>query len=149
MKRLLCLLPIGIVLASCLPIERGPVHGQGWGGGALQAGQFARTIIDNTSFFRQLPLSGAQADLLLQRHTSVRLIQVDGGYSKVELDNGEIGFVLTAMLEPNAPRLPDASKGFAYPDGAGVDAGADDRNALPPVGPGMPDMLPPTIDPEP
>ena len=105
-------------------------------------------MIDNTSFFRQIPLTGAQADMLLQRNTTMRLIQVDPGYCKVELDSGAIGFVMTAMLEPVPRGNPDG-----LPDGPGIeDLGPDvidPTPPTPPVGPGIPDVLPPTIDPEP
>ena len=99
-------------------------------------------MVDNTSFFRQIPLTGAQADLLLQRHTNMRLIQVSPGYSRVELDSGEVGFVMTAMLEPVPRQNPN-------PDGPGIeDPNPDVIDPNPPVGPGIPDVLPPTIDPE-
>lgn len=136
-------LPLAILINACQPIERGP----GPDGGPkliLQAGHFARTMIDNTSFFRQLPLSGGQADLLLQRHTSLRVIKLDIGYSQVELDSGEIGFVQTASLEPIA-----LSKPVERPNASEVeDRESDILDPSPPIGPGMPELLPPTIEPE-
>lgn len=132
-----------LAISACQPIERGP-GGDDQPKRILQAGHFARTMIDNTSFFRQLPLSGGQADLLLQRHTSVRVIKLDPGYSKVELDSGEIGFVQTAMLEPMPVAKPDKQ-----PDGPTADGPKPDvLDPTPPVGPGMPELLPPTIEPE-
>ena len=136
-------LVLALSIGACQPIERDP-DGHDQPKRILQAGHFARTMIDNTSFFRQLPLSGGQADLLLQRHTSVRIIKLDPGYSKVELDSGEIGFVQTAMLEPMPVRKPDGG-----PDGPAVeDSKPDILDPIPPTGPGMPEVLPPTIDPE-
>ncbi len=136
-------LPLALLISACQPIVRGP----GADGGPkriLQAGHFARTIIDNTSFFRQLPLSGGEADLLLQRHTSLRVIKLDPGYSKVELDSGEIGFVKTASLEPIA-----LSKPVERPNATEVENREPDvLDPSSPIGPGMPELLPPAIEPE-
>ena len=142
MKSIWICLPIALVVGACQPIQQG-------GGGndpkpVLRAGHFARTLIDNTSFFRQIPLTGGQADLLLQRHTTMRVIQTDPGYCKVELDSGEIGFVMTAMLEPIPVKQPE--RPVEHPiDGPTI----IEPDPTPPTGPGVPDLLPPTIDPEP
>ena len=132
-----------MALSCCQPIQRGP--GDDGPKEVLTAGQFARATLDNTSFFRQIPLTGAQPDLLLQRHTTMRLIQVSPSYCRVELDSGEVGFVMTAMLEPVPRKKPDG-----LPDGPGIeDLNPDVIDPNPPVGPGIPDVLPPTIEPEP
>ena len=83
--------------------------------------------------------------MLLQRHTTMRVIQIDPGYCKVELDSGAIGFVMTAMLEPIPPKQPDNIPPPDLPDGPDI---LDPVPPTPPVGPGIPDVLPPTIDPE-
>lgn len=142
MKSLWICLPLGLALTCCQPIQRGPADGPDQGKAVLRAGQFARTMIDNTSFFRHLPLGGAQADLLLQRHTAMRVIQLEPGYSKVELDSGEVGFVLTAMLEAIPPKVP------VNPDQPDRSDQLDPIPPTPPVGSGVPDLLPPTIEPE-
>ncbi len=144
MKSIWICLPLAIALAlsSCQPIQ------QGGGDGpkpVLRAGHFARTLIDNTSFFRQIPLAGGQADLLLQRHTTMKVIQIDPGYCRVELDSGEIGFVMTAMIEPIPVKVPERPVDEPI-DGPTIIEPIDPD---PPVGPGVPDLLPPTIDPEP
>jgi len=109
---------LGLLLGGCQPIHRGSVDGPGGGAaaaGELRPGQFVRTVIDNAAFFRNRPLQEGSADMLLQLHTAMRLIQTDPMYSKVELDDGRVGFVPTATLEliPNAsdpdnrPPVPD------------------------------------------
>lgn len=64
------------------------------------AGRFVQTIATNTAFFRVMPKDMLIADLLLPRHTSMRLIEEVDQYSKVELDSGDVGFVLSTMLQP-------------------------------------------------
>lgn len=145
MKLIRICLPLVLVLACCQPIQRGPDTGESKL--VLRVGHFARTLIDNTSFFRQIPLSGSQADLLLQRGATMRLIQIDPGYCKVELDSGEIGFVMTAMLEPIPPKQP-GNLPVNPSDGPPI-INPPPIDPQPPVGSGIPDVLPPTIDPEP
>ena len=81
--------------------------------------------------------------MLLQRHTTMRLIQFDPGYSRVELDSGEVGFVLTAMLEAIPPKEPGQNP--IQPD---LDDQLDTIPPSPPASSGIPDVLPPTIEPE-
>lgn len=140
MKAIWICLPLAVALNSCQPVEQGPV-GDNKPALELQAGGFARTMIDNTSFFRQIPLSGGQADLLLQRHATMRVIQLDPGYSKVELDSGEVGFVMTAMLEPIPANQPDEQPGDLGDGPAVLDPDPSTG------GTGVPDLLPPTIEP--
>lgn len=67
------------------------------------AGQFVRAAMDNTAFFKNRPNGTVDADKLLSRGTSMKVISNNDSYLKVELDSGEIGFVPTVMLEdPNA-----------------------------------------------
>lgn len=134
MMRMILLL--GLALCSCEPIERGPTDGGAPTRGPMRPGQFVHTIIDNASFFRMRPLQEGSADLLLQRHTPMRLIQTDPVYSKVEMDNGQVGFVQTASLEliprepaPDGPVVPDLTP---HPD---------------PVEPDPISPIPPTLDP--
>lgn len=73
------------------------------------AGQFVRAAMDNTTFFKARPKGDSDADKLLTRGTSMKVISHSDTYVKVELDSGEVGFVPTIMLEdPNsaAPGAP-------------------------------------------
>ena len=108
------LLGIALALSSCQPIDRGDPRAENIEiEDQLRAGEFARTLIDNTAFFRELPISGGDPDLLLERHTSVRVIQVgskDSSFTKIELDSGAIGYVMTDLLEPAPKSRPDPAE---------------------------------------
>lgn len=66
---------------------------------AYKAGQFVSTVMDNTHFYKSRPKDGAEADKLLPRATSMKVISQQDSFVKVELDTGEIGFVPTVMVE--------------------------------------------------
>lgn len=69
----------------------------------FSAGQFVRAAMDNTAFFKARPNGDADADKLLKRGTSMKVVSLSGTYLKVELDTGEVGFVPSVMMEnPNA-----------------------------------------------
>lgn len=70
------------------------------------AGQFVRSIMDNTAFFNQRPKGDADADKLLARGTSMKVITSSDSYVKVELDSGEIGWVPTVMIEDPSSAAP-------------------------------------------
>lgn len=71
-------------------------------GPGFSAGQFVSSIMDNTAFFSKRPKGDADADKLLPRGTSMRVISSDESYVRVELDSGEVGWVPTVMVEdPN------------------------------------------------
>lgn len=101
-----------------------------FGGSRFQAGEFVRTRIDNTSFFHQLPMGEARVDMFLPKHTPMRVIQAGETYAKIELDNGQIGYVQSIMLEPiaSAPGVPQAP--------------------IAPTAPARPGNVPGLIDPE-
>lgn len=99
------------------------------GGQSFVAGQFVMTVIDNASFFNDVPMGEALPDLLLPKHTSMRVIAPSASYSKVELDNGQVGHVLSAQLVPQSPV---------------VSPGGGERSM--PTG-GAPDRIPTVIDP--
>lgn len=116
---------------------------------AFSAGQFVRAAIDNTAFFRNRPKGEADADKLLSRGTSMKIISITDSYAKVELDSGEIGYVPSVMLEdPNAgltapPVNPNEFQ--VYPPVGGY------AEPLPPAAPGEqpPEgAIPTVIDPE-
>lgn len=68
----------------------------------FSAGQFVTAIMDHTAFFNQRPGGGAEADRLLPRGTSMKVILENNGYLKVELDDGKVGFVPMVMVEDSA-----------------------------------------------
>ncbi len=71
-------------------------------GPSYNPGQFVIAAMDNTAFFRNRPKGDAQADRLLNRGTSMKVVSTTGGNVKVELDSGDIGWVPSVMLEdPN------------------------------------------------
>ena len=111
-----CAATAAFVLASCdsmtRPIDTGsfdPLRPPGSGNNLVtpasgfRAGQFVSSIMDNTAFFGKRPKGDADADKLLPRGTSMKVISTDESYVKVELDSGEVGWVPTVMVEdPNA-----------------------------------------------
>ena len=117
----------------------------------FKAGQFVRAALDNTAFFKVRPKGDADADKLLVRGTSMKVISYSGSYVKVELDSGEIGFVPAVMLEdPNAvTQVPLTNPGEiqVYPPlpsgGIGGPLPIIDPAGLPPEG-----AIPTVIDPE-
>lgn len=121
-------------------------------GVVFSAGQFVRASMDNTAFFKTRPSGSADADKLLRRGTSMKVISINSSYVKVELDSGEIGFVPSVMLEdPNA--APQAVTTTApgeyqvYPPLPGTGIG----QPLPPLDPaGLPPegAIPTVIDPD-
>lgn len=68
-------------------------------GPTFKAGQFVQASLNNTAFFKTRPKGDANADKLLKRGTSMKVISNSSNYVKVELDSGEIGFVPSIMLE--------------------------------------------------
>ena len=68
----------------------------------FSAGQFVRACVDNTAFYLKRPKGDADADKLLRRGASMKVISASGDYLKVELDSGEVGFVPPVMVEGSA-----------------------------------------------
>jgi hypothetical protein len=120
-------------------------------GPSYKAGQFVRTLMDNTAFFKTRPKGDADADKLLTRGTSMKVITISGTYVKVELDSGEVGFVPSIMVEdPNATPDPlmatNPGEFQVYPPLA-----PDFQTPLPIIDPaGLPPegAIPTVIDPE-
>ncbi|GAA5484531.1 hypothetical protein [Haloferula sargassicola] len=56
-------------------------------------GEFVHALMNNTALFKTRPTGNASADRLLSRGTQMKVISDDGSYAKVELDDGDIGFV--------------------------------------------------------
>jgi hypothetical protein len=83
----------------------------------FKAGQFVSTVMDNTHFYKNRPKDGADADKLLPRATSMKVISQQDSFVKVELDTGEIGFVPSVMVEdPKAQAaIPKGNEIQVYP----------------------------------
>lgn len=120
-------------------------------GPGFKAGQFVRAALDNTAFFKVRPKGDADADKLLPRGTSLKVISTSSSYVKVELDSGEIGFIPTVMLEDptavQAPPMTAPGEYQVYPPLPGSGLG----EPLPPLDPaGLPpeDAIPTIIDPD-
>ncbi len=116
----------------------------------FSAGQFVRATMDSTAFFKNRPKGDADADKLLPRGTSMKVVSTSGSYIKVELDSGEVGFVPTVMVEdPNAaPKTATTNPGEfqVYPPlntGVGEPLPVIDPAGLPPEG-----AIPTVIDPD-
>ena len=113
------------------------------------AGQFVRAAMDNTAFFKSRPKGNTDADKLLTRGTSMKVISHSDNYVKVELDSGEVGFVPAVMLEdPNAAASGPVTKPGefqVYPplNGAGQALPPPLPAATPPEG-----SIPTVIDPD-
>lgn len=159
---------ISLGLAACetmnRPVTTGafdPLQAPGDNQGAMvvnsttfAAGQFVRSIMDNTAFFMARPKGDADADKLLARGTSMKVISASDSYLKVELDSGEVGWVPTVMVEDPGSTAAPAIDPFAAPN-------PGEYQVYPPVGgygntlpPATPAELPPegaiptVIDPE-
>lgn len=164
MKRILAMpAVVALGLTSCDtmtgPVTSGdfdPLRAPGSGsnlstavGPAFSAGQFVRTSMDNAAFFKNRPKGDGDADKLLPRGTSMKVISISDSYVKVELDSGEVGFVPSVMLEdPNsaisAPAV-NPNEFQVYPPVGGY------GQPLPPVTPAEqpPEgSIPTVIDPE-
>lgn len=115
----------------------------------FSAGQFVRASMPNTAFFKNRPNGNGDADKLLARSTSMKVISTSGSYVKVELDSGEIGFVPTIQVEdPNAAPVQGPNEFQVYPPlpmgtGAVEPLPIIDPNGLPPDG-----AIPTVIDPD-
>ena len=123
-------------------------------GPGFTAGQFVRGIMDNTAFFKARPKGDADADKLLPRGTSMKVISADDSYVRVELDSGEVGWVPAVMVEdpsaattaPTAPfEATNPGEYQIYPPVGGADGSAPPVNTSeqPPGG-----SIPTVIDPE-
>lgn len=118
-------------------------------GQAFKAGEFVRAGLENTAFYRTRPKGDANADKLLTRGTSMKVIAASGSYVKVELDSGEIGFVPAVMLESASATPPvvepRAGEYQVYPPipGAGQQLPPLDPAGQPPAG-----AIPTVIDPD-
>lgn len=167
MKRILALAPlVAVGLVACdnmsTPISSGsfdPLSAPGSGreASAVQApsftaGQFVRAAIANTAFFKKKPSGDADADKLLPHGTSMKVIATSGSFTKVELDNGEIGFIPSVMLEdPNAAAsvpVTGANEFQVYPPLSGGNTAVEPLPMIDPAGLPPDGAIPTVIDPD-
>lgn len=126
-----CAAAVVFGLASCESMNRSHFSGEfdplstpGSGGPRLAAsgpafktGGFVSAFMDNTAFFSKRPQGDADADKLLPRGTSMKVISADDSYVKVELDSGEVGWVPTVMVEdPSAAAVTGGEFDAANPN---------------------------------
>jgi hypothetical protein len=116
----------------------------------FSAGQFVQASLDNTAFFKTRPKGDTDADRLLKRGTSMRVVSTSNSYVKVELDSGEIGFVPAIMLEDPKAAAASATRPGEYQvypplPGSGIvePLPVIDPAGLPPEG-----AIPTVIDPD-
>ena len=164
MKRASAFIPVIVLgLAACdtmtRPITRSdfdPLRPPGGGnssivkaGGSFVAGQFVRAAVNNTAFFKARPKGDADADKLLTRGTSMKVISSSDSYVKVELDSGEVGFVPSVMLEdPKAAQGTPVVKPGEFQIYPPLDAGGLPFPAVPPAEKPPEGAIPTVIDPD-
>ncbi len=137
-------------LAACDPLNRpissgdyDPLDRPGSGSGVnvvpaatFTAGQLVRTAMNNTAFFKSRPKGEAEADKLLARGTTLKVVSTSESFVKVEVDGtGEIGWIPAVQLED-----PHASTQSSFITKPG------EYQIYPPVGGGAGEPLP-QVDP--
>lgn len=116
------------------------------GPSTIRPGQFVVATIDNTAFYNQRPGAQAEADQLLRRGTSMKVISTSGSFFRVELDSGEVGFVPRVMVEDPSTMADDSSAEFEiYP--AGYDAEPTIPEPEDPTDDSTNGSIPPVIEP--
>ena len=114
----------------------------------IRPGTFVVAAIDNTAFYNQRPGAEADADKLLSRGTSMKVISTSGSFYRVELDSGEVGFVPTVMVEDPNAMADDSGQPFElYPAGFDVEP-LPEFPADVPVG-SVPEVIEPGTEPAP
>jgi hypothetical protein len=119
-------------------------------GPTFTAGQFVRTIMDNTTFFAKRPKGDVDADKLLARGTSMKVVTTADTFLKVELDSGEVGFVPAIMVEDpslvtTTPPLANPGEIQVYPP---LGTMGEPLPTLDPAGQPPAGAIPTVIDPE-
>lgn len=118
----------------------------------FRAHDLVRAAMDNTGFYKKKPKDNAEADKLLSRGTSMKVIRSSGSFLQVELDaTGEVGYVPEVMVESAAaaattPAPAPGSEYQVYPPLPGDGQIPADGSIVPlPEPPGGP--IPTVIDP--
>lgn len=115
----------------------------------IRPGEFAVAAIDNTAFFSQRPGPEAEADQLLKRGTSMKVISTAGSFHRVELDSGEVGFVPNVMVESaniTPPEILELTTSRPSSGGSGRDY---PEPPPPPLPEGLPSDFIPDVEPAP
>jgi hypothetical protein len=99
---------------------------------SFQPGQYVTAASNSTAFFSNRPSGNAEAEQLLAAGTSMRVVKTDGSFVKVELDNGQVGYVSSVMVT-------DGKSAGGLPPGA--------VQVYPPVGGDSPLPLPADLQP--
>lgn len=104
----------------------------------LSPGEFVQALTDNTALFKNR--GDDTAAKLLSRGTTMKVISDDGSYAKVELDDGNVGYVPSVQIgNPSQSMAADAGTGSEVqvwpPVGSTI--------PLPPADPGAPPGAPP------
>lgn len=72
-----------------------------------RSGQFVFAAMDGTAFFDNRPRGAAETNKFLDRGERMRVISSDDIYIRVELDNGEVGYVPMVMVtDPDVVESP-------------------------------------------
>lgn len=105
-------------------------------GPRYQTGQWLETSMPNTAFFPRVPRGNEQPTKTLVSATPLRVLAMEGTYVKVELENGEIGYVPTIMVgekpSPNEiPIVPVAPESLLEPPMVGPGGRAPDPEIEP------------------
>lgn len=113
---------------------------------AFRPGSFVKTSMDNAAFFKNKPEGNATASKMLPANTPMKVISSSGSYVKVELDSGEVGYILSVQVidQNSSPSNTGDIDDGAYQVWPPVDGG------LPIVDPTVPvtDVIPTDIDPD-
>lgn len=165
MHRLLVISPVvAIALSSCDTLNQpisssdfdplNPLGGRRADASAANAGTatfspgtFAVTSMNNAAFYRKKPRGEANADKLLNKGTSVKVVSSTSSYTKCELDSGDVGYIPTVMLEESGSSSTTSNAGEyqVYPpvDNTPAEPLPSFDDTTPPDG-----AIPTVIDPE-
>jgi len=78
-------------------------------GPSFTPGQFVEAVIPDTGFYLNKPKGNADADKLLKKGSSMKVISQSGSFVKVELDNGKIGYVPSLHVDEPRENLTSSS----------------------------------------
>ncbi len=113
----------------------------------IYPGQFISTNIPNTAFFKNKPKDGEDADKLLNVGTNMKIVSDDGSYVRVELDNGEVGWVPSVMVSSSSSNLAPIDGAYQpyppLPDGDGIETFPPLNKAGEPSGGTIPTIIDP------
>ena len=115
----------------------------------LRPGQIAMVSMDNAGFYNRMPRGSADPDKLLRSGSQVKVVAREGSYLKVELDDGNVGYVPAIMVDDPASS-PSPGEVQVYPPlpGAVPIVPLEPADPNDPLAP-SPEELPAVIEPEP